>query len=74
MEVLLQLNISGEETKSGGREEDLEALIAALRRPAVRCRGLMTIPPFEEDPERTRPLPAAAGDRRTVPGHWLAPG
>lgn len=56
VDVLLQLNISGEATKSGGREEDLEILIAALRdAPHVRSRGLMTIPPFEEDPERTRP-------------------
>ncbi|MFB3785241.1 MAG: YggS family pyridoxal phosphate-dependent enzyme [bacterium] len=56
VDVLLQLNLSGEATKSGGREEDLEILIAALRdAPHVRSRGLMTIPPFEEDPERTRP-------------------
>ncbi len=76
VEVLLQLNISGEETKSGGREEDLEALIAALRdAPRVRCRGLMTIPPFEEDPERTRPYfrrLREIGERYRE--HWLAPG
>ncbi|HQH72141.1 MAG TPA: YggS family pyridoxal phosphate-dependent enzyme, partial [bacterium] len=76
VEVLLQLNISGEETKSGGREEDLEALIAALRdAPRVRCRGLMTIPPFEEDPERTRPYFRRLREiGEQYREHWLAPG
>ncbi|HXK95006.1 MAG TPA: YggS family pyridoxal phosphate-dependent enzyme [bacterium] len=55
--VLLQLNLSGEATKSGSRVEGLESLLTALRdSPHLRCRGLMTMPPFEEDPERTRPF------------------
>jgi len=53
--VLLQVNLAGEETKSGVGEAGLPALldtVAAL--PGVELRGLMTIPPPAEDPEESR--------------------
>jgi PLP dependent protein len=56
-EMLVQLNLSGETTKSGIPEADLEALLerfASCRH--CRCVGLMTMPPFFEDPEKARPL------------------
>ena len=49
--ALVEVNLSGEETKSGVLEGELDALIAAY--PDVR--GLMTMPPETEDPESSRP-------------------
>ena len=54
--VLLQVDLAGEATKSGASEQELPALVESLKRCArVRCRGLMTIPPFFEDVELVRP-------------------
>jgi hypothetical protein len=54
--VLLELNIAGEATKSGARPEELESLAAAtLALGRFDVRGLMTVPPFDEDPEASRP-------------------
>ena len=49
--ALVEVNLSGEETKSGVSEGDLDALIAAYR----DVRGLMTMPPETEDQESSRP-------------------
>ena len=49
--ALVEVNLSGEETKSGVPENELDALIAAY--PDVR--GLMTMPPETGDPESSRP-------------------
>jgi uncharacterized pyridoxal phosphate-containing UPF0001 family protein len=49
--ALVEVNLSGEESKSGVTPDRLPALIAAY--PDV-C-GLMTMPPFTDDPERSRP-------------------
>ena len=49
--ALVEVNLSGEETKSGVSEGELDRLIAAY--PDVR--GLMTMPPETEDPESSRP-------------------
>jgi uncharacterized pyridoxal phosphate-containing UPF0001 family protein len=49
--ALVEVNLSGEETKSGVPESALDALIAAY--PDVR--GLMTMPPETGDPESSRP-------------------
>ena len=54
-DVLLEVNVGNEETKSGCDEAGLEALAArAVDLPGVRLRGLMGIPPFLE-PEAVRP-------------------
>jgi PLP dependent protein len=55
-EVLLEVKLSGEESKSGARPEELPALLET----ASRCRhlavsGLMTMPPWSADPEHSRP-------------------
>jgi pyridoxal phosphate enzyme (YggS family) len=56
-QILLQLNVSGEDSKSGARVEDLSTLLAHARELGhVRCAGLMTMPPFTEDPHQVRPL------------------
>ena len=49
-DILLEVNIAGEEAKSGFTPEDVFAAAeAALTRPHIRVRGLMTIPPFDAD-------------------------
>jgi PLP dependent protein len=49
--ALVEVNLSGEETKSGVRESELAGLLAAY----PRVRGLMTMPPEATDPEESRP-------------------
>ena len=50
--VLIQVNLSGEESKGGIEPEHLGEFVA---RCPVRVEGLMTMPPFTEDPEASRP-------------------
>lgn len=55
-DVLIEVNIAGEETKSGTAAEDLFELVRRVSLlPHVRIRGLMTMPPFFDDPEAARP-------------------
>jgi PLP dependent protein len=51
-EVLVEVNVAGEEGKGGVSPEELPAF---LERCPVRVGGLMTMPPFSEDPEASRP-------------------
>jgi uncharacterized pyridoxal phosphate-containing UPF0001 family protein len=51
-EVLVEVNLSGEEEKGG---IDPGALDEFIERCPVRVSGLMTMPPFTEDPEASRP-------------------
>lgn len=56
MEVLIQVNTTGEESKFGIEpDEAVEFAREIARRDALRVRGLMTIGLFSEDPEVTRP-------------------
>ncbi len=55
MPVLIQVNVSGELSKSGVAPSDLEELlegVALLK--GISVQGLMTIPPFDPDPEKSR--------------------
>jgi len=58
LEVLIEINVGGESAKSGVAPA-LPALekfmIAAPRLEALVFRGLMTVPPFTDDPEAARP-------------------
>lgn len=55
--ILLQLNLSGEASKFGAAAEELPALLDAVAgAPHLRAEGLMTIPPYDEDPEKSRPI------------------
>jgi uncharacterized pyridoxal phosphate-containing UPF0001 family protein len=61
-EVLLQFNVSGEESKSGwdawnevaweGLRPEMEVVLACEH---LRVRGLMTMAPYSDDPEDARP-------------------
>ncbi|GAB6063854.1 YggS family pyridoxal phosphate-dependent enzyme [Deferrisoma palaeochoriense] len=56
LDVLVQVNVGGELTKSGTDEEGARALVRrAPEWPHLRIRGLMAIPPYREDPEEVRP-------------------
>ena len=50
--ALVQVNLSGEDTKSGVRPDELEAFVADCPAEVV---GLSTMPPLAEDPEASRP-------------------
>ncbi len=51
-EVLVEVNLSGEQEKGGIAPESLDEFI---ERCPVKVAGLMTMPPFTEDPEASRP-------------------
>jgi pyridoxal phosphate enzyme (YggS family) len=59
-ECLVQVNVAGETQKSGSAPADLPAMLDAFAGCArARCTGLMVIPPYDEDPELSRPHFAA---------------
>ncbi len=53
--ALVEVNLAGEETKSGVAREELARFLAEVRGLGVDVRGLMTMPPLTEDPELSRP-------------------
>jgi pyridoxal phosphate enzyme (YggS family) len=55
-EVLVEVDVAGEEEKAGIAPDELGAFI---ERCPVQVVGLMTMPPFAEDPEQSRPYFAA---------------
>jgi PLP dependent protein len=50
--ALVQVNLAGEESKSGIAPQELEEFLAGC---PVEIRGLSTMPPFTSDPEESRP-------------------
>ncbi|AFV11504.1 pyridoxal phosphate-dependent enzyme [Thermacetogenium phaeum DSM 12270] len=55
--VLVQVNVSGEKTKFGLSPEEVPGFLDAVQDlPGIEICGLMTMAPYEEDPERTRPV------------------
>jgi len=63
--VLLQVNIARESTKFGCATEAASALAEAINAlPRLSLRGLMTIAPFSEEPERSRPYFAGLRELR----------
>jgi len=58
LDVLIEINVGGEEAKSGLAPESSEIATIVSQAPEwthLRIRGLMTVPPFTEDPEGARP-------------------
>lgn len=56
LDVMIEVKLSEEESKSGCAPADLVALVADLRsHPHLRLLGLMTMPPWSEDAEHSRP-------------------
>ena len=55
MPILIQVNVSGEVSKFGVSPGELEPLLDSVSRlKGVRIEGLMTIPPYDPDPEKSR--------------------
>ena len=76
VEGLLEVNVSGEETKHGFTPEQLRAEFPALAKlPHLRICGLMTMAPYSDDPEEARPFFRALRQMReelqSVHGHPL---
>ena len=58
LSLLLEINVGGEAAKSGVAPDSPaldELLIAAPRLDSLQFRGLMTVPPFTDDPQDARP-------------------
>lgn len=73
--ILVQVNVSGEPTKSGTTmQEAMELVQNVSRLPNLMIKGLMTMPPFFDDPELARPyfaelrLLAEAIRQKNIPG------
>jgi pyridoxal phosphate enzyme (YggS family) len=75
--VLIEINIAGEEAKSGLRPGSNELEILLRRAPELEWlafSGLMTVPPYREDPSEARPYFRALRElfqsitRRQLPG------
>jgi pyridoxal phosphate enzyme (YggS family) len=56
LHILIEVKLSQEDSKHGIAPEELPALLAAVARlDHLTVSGLMTVPPFDEDPETARP-------------------
>jgi len=56
LELLVQVDLAGEDTKFGAPAETAERIVgAAASLTHARIVGLMLVPPWNEDPEQTRP-------------------
>jgi pyridoxal phosphate enzyme (YggS family) len=56
LDVMLEVKLSEEDAKSGADPSELPSLIAAVRGcPHLTLVGLMTMPPWSDDPEASRP-------------------
>jgi len=54
--TFVEVNLAGEESKSGISKDDLASLLESIAMlDHVAVEGLMTVPPFREDPEESRP-------------------
>ena len=76
LDVLVQLDLAGEKTKSGIPATELPRLLSALQRcPRLHLSGLMTLPPYFEDPDCSRPFFKTLRDLRDelqADGHFGA--
>lgn len=75
--VLIEVNVGGEAAKSGVAPDsrELEELLAAAARlPALEFRGLMTVPPYMDDPEGARPYFRRLRELRDVIARRKLPG
>src|SRR5258706_10145367 len=55
--VLVQVDLGQEATKSGADESDLPKIVAAIKQLGRgRLTGLMTLPPYFDDPQQARPF------------------
>ncbi len=77
-DVLIEVSIAGEEAKAGAAIEGVRDLVKeAATLNNISIKGLMTIPPFLDDPEETRPYfrklreLAASIERESIPNVFM---
>ena len=69
VDILIQVNLGEEETKSGTTADELVALVSQVARlNHLRIRGLMVLPPWHENPEAVRPFVDRTGHPATGRG------
>ena len=72
LDVMIEVRLSTEETKTGATPEDLTGIVDAIRASShLTLAGLMTVPPWSEDAETSRPYFARLRElaaRYAVPG------
>jgi PLP dependent protein len=67
LSVLLQVDLGGEETKFGAESGQIREIASAISGlDGIRLDGLMTIPPYFEDPEKARPYFARLRELREM--------
>jgi pyridoxal phosphate enzyme (YggS family) len=63
LDVMIEVKLSEEESKSGAAESEIAAIAESIRASAnLKLRGLMTVPPWSEDAELSRPYFARLAD------------
>ncbi|MEZ5352522.1 MAG: YggS family pyridoxal phosphate-dependent enzyme [Bryobacteraceae bacterium] len=56
LDAMIEVKLSAEQAKHGASPEELGPLVEAVRAlPHLRLSGLITMPPWSEDPEQSRP-------------------
>jgi pyridoxal phosphate enzyme (YggS family) len=67
--VLIEVNVAKDEAKTGCSPQDLASIIDAVQAsPALDLRGLMTMPPYFDDPATARPFFAGLRALQTLHG------
>jgi pyridoxal phosphate enzyme (YggS family) len=75
VDVLIEVNVAGEEQKYGVPPDDAPALAEIVAdTPALNLRGLMTMAPLADDPEATRPVFARLRELSGTLAKDLSPG
>jgi pyridoxal phosphate enzyme (YggS family) len=74
LSVFVEVNVGGEAQKTGCQPGELAAVLTAIESaPALRLVGLMTVPPFTEDPDGARPYFDALASLRNEHGRERLP-
>ena len=67
--VLIEVNVAKDAAKTGCSPSELAAVMEAVQAsPALELRGLMTMPPYSEDPAKARPFFAGLRALQTLHG------
>ena len=75
VDVLVQINVAGEATKGGFRDDELRPTLEALAGlEGLRVRGLMAIPPEPQEPEESRPYFKTMRTLLETARGWRIPG
>jgi uncharacterized pyridoxal phosphate-containing UPF0001 family protein len=67
--VLIEVNVAKDANKTGCSPSELAAVMAAVQESAsLELRGLMTMPPYSDDPDKGRPFFAGLRALQTLHG------